>query len=97
MLSGERSFPLGGQKIREQLQQLGILRKLLYDASKRLTESPATGPSRMCSRIALGIVQSLADSQPVCWTAFTGNWWIDPEKIFICFTFLFIGMLGDSH
>jgi len=36
VLSGERSFPLGGQEIRKQLQQLGVLRKLLYDAAERL-------------------------------------------------------------
>ena len=58
---------------------------------------PTMGPSRMCSRIALGMVQSLADSQPVGWTAYLENCWVDPGKICIGFTLLVIGMLGDPR
>ena len=43
VLSGGLPFPLGGQEISEQLQQLGILRKLLYDASERLNRVAPNG------------------------------------------------------
>jgi hypothetical protein len=43
----------------------------------------------------LDIVQSQADSQPAGWKAYLRNCGVDPGKIGIGFTFLFIGMLGD--
>jgi hypothetical protein len=43
VLSGGLPFPHGSLEIREQLQQLGILRKLLYGISERLSRVALNG------------------------------------------------------